>query len=235
MKIFSYIIGLLWLLPLFSCSSGDGTLNGDDLGLFNKNGNRLSDNTLYFGYEGGTQDVYGYNVKCWNVNTAYSSFITVNGSNYNSSFNIEVSPNYSDEERTAEIVFDMGTSHEVLCVFQERCTIAVDTKPATDITIASAVLNGRLSGVNQTVEVGFFYGANSNSLNNQKTMTRTSSGDFTYTLTGLSQSTQYYFRAYVIVNGKQFDGSVQQFTTATPGVSGGSDFDKENFDPDIKI
>ena len=234
MKILSYVIGYLCLLPLYSCSSGDGTLNGDDLGLFNSNGNRLSDNYVYFDYEGGTEDVYAYNVKNMSINTIYSSFITVN-SYYNSSFTIEVEPNYSDEERMAEIMFDMGTSHEFLVVLQESCKIAVKTKPASDITIVSAVLNGTLSGVNQTVEVGFYYGTESYSLNNKKTMKLSTSGNFTATLSGLSQSTNYYFRAYVIVNGKQFDGSIQQFTTATPGVSEGSDFDKEDFDPDIKI
>lgn len=235
MKIFSYVLGLLCLLPLASCSSGDGTLNGEDLGLFNNKGNRLSDNTLYFGYEGGTQSVYVYNahVKKMSVNTNDTSFITVK-TYYNNEFSIKISPNYSDKERTAEIMFDMGISHEVLHVSQARCTIAAETNNASDITVSSAVLNGTLSGINERVEVGFYYGTQSNSLT-KKISLYNSAGTFTAKVSGLSKSTKYFFRAYVVVNGKQFDGFVQQFTTATPGMSGDSSFDKEEFNSDKKI
>lgn len=75
-----------------------------------------------------------------------------------------------------------------------------------------ATLQGSFSGETGTItEVGFYYGTTSNP-STKVTATGTSS-PFTKALTGLTQNTTYYYKAYVIEGGEERTGSVQSFTT----------------------
>ena len=65
-------------------------------------------------------------------------------------------------------------------------------------------------------EVGFYYGTTNNP-STKVTATGTSS-PFTKALTGLTPSTTYYYKAYVIEGGQERSGSVVSFTTPSLGT-----------------
>ena len=80
-----------------------------------------------------------------------------------------------------------------------------------------ATLSGSYTGATLTVsEVGFYYGTTNNP-STKETASGTSS-PFSYALTGLSASTTYYYKAYVIEGGEERAGSVVSFTTPSLGT-----------------
>jgi len=97
--------------------------------------------------------------------------------------------------------------------------IAVSTLEATNIGKTYATLNGsldKMEGVSQ-VNVWFEWGLTTSYGNSTPTQTLTSTGTFSYSLTGLSPSTTYHFRARAQeVDGTTEDtGDDKSFTTAS--------------------
>lgn len=78
-------------------------------------------------------------------------------------------------------------------------------------------LQGSFSGETGTIsEVGFYYGTTSNP--STKVVATGTSSPFTKVITGLSESTTYYYKAYVIEGGQERTGSVVSFTTPSLGT-----------------
>ena len=92
----------------------------------------------------------------------------------------------------------------------------VDTNTAIDIDEDSARLRGYLE-INDwdEAEVYFRWGSSSSNLNHQTSrLDKSSSGGFSYLLTGLSDDTRYYFQAVARgEDGEIVYGSVESFTT----------------------
>ena len=65
-------------------------------------------------------------------------------------------------------------------------------------------------------EVGFYYGTTNNP--STKEIASGTSSPFTKALTGLTQNTTYYYKAYVIEGGQERTGSVVSFTTPSLGT-----------------
>ena len=75
-----------------------------------------------------------------------------------------------------------------------------------------ATLQGSYSGATGTIsEVGFYYGTSSENLPNKVVATGTSS-PFSKAITGLTNNTVYYYKAYVVEGGVEVVGSEQHFT-----------------------
>ena len=123
------------------------------------------------------------------------------------------------EERTGAVV-----SFKTKAV----ATSIVATSTASAVKATSATLSGSYSGATGTVsEVGFYWGTSSGNLNNELYANSGSgaSGNFSKALTGLSENTTYYFKAYALEyneNTLQYEyhyGSVQSFKTSSATAS----------------
>ncbi len=102
------------------------------------------------------------------------------------------------------------------------------TKDATGIGQTTATLNGTFNIQNATssYKVGFFISTSSTPTSSNalkdfaSTLTSTNySGDRTASATGLTANTKYYFRAYILSDGKYYYGTTKSFTTSSPAVS----------------
>lgn len=108
-----------------------------------------------------------------------------------------------------------------------ECTPAakpvVLTNDATSVTSDGAVLNGLVSsdGGLTVTERGFCWGTASDDLANCTTA-GSGTGAFTYTLSGLTASTTYYFQAYAANGSGTARGEVKSFTTEAPAAPTGS-------------
>jgi len=93
----------------------------------------------------------------------------------------------------------------------------VTTSGATNITSSSATLNGVILEAGNPVysEKGFCYSKSPNpTISNTKvTVGGEGSGNYSADIENLSFNTTYYYRAYVIHNGKVIYGSEEQFTS----------------------
>lgn len=111
----------------------------------------------------------------------------------------------------------------------------VQTSAATNITTSSARLNGTVysAGTPAMSEKGFCYSTSPNpTINNNRIPLLSGTGNFNYNLTGLSDGTTYYYRAYVMQGGNPVYGNVVSFTTNTaeiPPVV--STYDVSNLNP----
>ncbi len=100
---------------------------------------------------------------------------------------------------------------------------SVETKAASSVTAMFATLNGNLGdlGTASSVTVGFLYGT-SPSLAfalNLSVGTRTATGAFTQSLTGLASNTTYYVQAWAAGDGFA-SGSILSFTTSSASGNG---------------
>ena len=93
----------------------------------------------------------------------------------------------------------------------------VTTNDVTSITQTSAVCGGYVtvySGASVTARGVCWSTSNQNpTINDNSTTDGTGSGYFTSYISGLTQNTTYYVRAYVISNEGTADGGTKQFTT----------------------
>jgi len=87
------------------------------------------------------------------------------------------------------------------------------TSPATDITSTSATLSGTYSANGNTISEKGFEWAVSGYNYTKKTV---SGDELTCSLTGLTPSEDYVFRAYIISNGVTYYGTPVEFTTTLP-------------------
>lgn len=102
------------------------------------------------------------------------------------------------------------------------------TNDATNIGQTTATLNGTFNIQNATAsyKIGFYISTSStptssNALKDYtSTLTNTNySGDRNASATGLTANTKYYFRAYILCDGKYYYGTTKSFTTNSPAVS----------------
>ena len=97
----------------------------------------------------------------------------------------------------------------------------VTTLAATDVATADATLNASFSGIptNPDPTAAFFrWGTSASALANElydnQTILNTSNGSFCASLTGLQESTTYYYQAVMtLANGTDVEGDVMSFTT----------------------
>lgn len=92
----------------------------------------------------------------------------------------------------------------------------VITNDATDITINSAMLNGVITdeGSHKVSERGFYFGTSENSMN--RMVVNSSNISISLTLSNLSSSTTYYFKAFAVNKKGESIGDVKMFTTLAP-------------------
>lgn len=121
------------------------------------------------------------------------------------------------------VVFVNELRHRYLCAFvrpvRGSATLtptapSVITNSATNITPYSATLNGNITsagGANVT-EKGFVYGTNPNNLSG-RTQSGGASSIYNETITGLSQGTIYYYKAYATNSAGTTYGDILTFTT----------------------
>ena len=90
----------------------------------------------------------------------------------------------------------------------------VETNEATNITTSSATLNGIIvnSGDTKDIQRGFYYGTSENSMT--KKILESTDSIMVLNLTGLSDATKYYFKAFAVNQKGENCGTVNSFTTA---------------------
>ena len=100
-----------------------------------------------------------------------------------------------------------------------RLDALVETGEASSVTASSAVVSGYAEGLESAetlCELGVCYTTSGTpSINNGKFVSsgRTSSGDFTVSLTGLKPNTTYYYVTLLAIDGEYFYGDVKSFET----------------------
>jgi len=98
-------------------------------------------------------------------------------------------------------------------------TVSATTGATSNVTMASATLAGTVNGASiakKTVSIGAVYNTTgAPTVNNGVRVAsgRTANGDFTVTLTGLTENTTYYYCAYIAVDGVYYYGTMSSFTT----------------------
>src|SRR5574344_64798 len=103
--------------------------------------------------------------------------------------------------------------------FKVNETIGVTTGTASSITMTGATLSGSATGANNakdTVCIGIVYNTSgSPSVDDGITVAsgNTTNGDFSVTLSGLTENATYYFCSYIAIDGKYYYGNVLSFTT----------------------
>lgn len=103
----------------------------------------------------------------------------------------------------------------------------VNTNSATSISYTTVTLNATVTNVGdpQYDKRGFYYGTDSNPSASNSTVfleNAQGTGDYLAEITGLSEGTKYYYRAFVMQSGGTILGSVQEFTTGRkPNVTTG--------------
>jgi len=100
----------------------------------------------------------------------------------------------------------------------------VTTGTATSVTQTSATLNGNLTslGTASSVQVYFEYGTSTSYGNTTTPQSKTSTGSFSATITGLSCGTTYHFRAVASGDGTATGSDVTFTTLACDGGGGGA-------------
>ncbi len=86
----------------------------------------------------------------------------------------------------------------------------VSTLDATDVSGNSAVLNGKINTNKPYTEKGFYYGTNHN-LNTKVVVNGNGTGVFSKSITGLSATQTYYFKAYCVIDGEYLYGEEKSF------------------------
>lgn len=99
----------------------------------------------------------------------------------------------------------------------------VTTSAATEITTNSAVLNGFIDGFNASYiyNCGFYWGISSDILDHAIASETPSNGYFNVVLTGLTENTTYYYRAYATIDGSGNEGSTGDLVSFTTSNSNG--------------
>lgn len=107
-------------------------------------------------------------------------------------------------------------------------SINVTTREASDIEETCATLNGSVSASNTTKSytAGFFVatsGTPSSSNYTKKVESgNNKTGNYSASVSELTSSTTYYFRAYVLYDGTYYYGETKSFKTATPAPTTGT-------------
>ena len=97
----------------------------------------------------------------------------------------------------------------------------LETMDAGSIEETSAVLNAKLdlTDVQYTnVEYGFYWGTSADTQSTSLEGGAVSESRFSASLTGLTNKTQYWYKAYLSVDGRSFLGEVKSFSTSSVAV-----------------
>lgn len=98
--------------------------------------------------------------------------------------------------------------------FESLAPIAATTEECEDAGMCSATLKGRVVGEEESEEVGFQYGMDSNlAESNSRKVSTNVSGSFAIKVNGLVDDTMYYYRAYAVVDDIYYYGDVKSFRT----------------------
>lgn len=126
------------------------------------------------------------------------------------------------EQITSEAVVQPQFVNQYITLqFIQSGSPIVQTLAATNVTYNSASLNGNIiSGVEITAR-GFFYGTSADNLENNA-IANSTTNDFSVSITGLSDSTTYYYCAYATNSIGSAIGEVMSFTTTQQCNCGGS-------------
>ncbi|MFA6200380.1 MAG: M6 family metalloprotease domain-containing protein [Bacteroidales bacterium] len=109
------------------------------------------------------------------------------------------------------------------------------TSNPTNIVNNGATLNGSLISIGDApmIEKGFVYSTNSATsptiYDNKLTLIDTTSGAYSIILTGLSEQTTYYYRAYVTTSVGTKYGAKKNFTTTFPAIIDNTISDNQSF------
>ena len=122
----------------------------------------------------------------------------------------------------ASTAITMNGDYSITANF-EVVPLSVTTKAATDITADSSILNmGYTVGDFDSVQVRFAYKESASLFwSNTDWVSKSRSGTYAETLTGLRPNTEYDFIAQLKHNDTEIEGTILQFTTDTPSPSGG--------------
>lgn len=96
----------------------------------------------------------------------------------------------------------------------------ISTLEATSVNGNSAVLNGCINTTATYSEKGFMYGT-SHTLTEQVIVNGNSAGSFSTSITGLSGTQTYYFKAYCVINGEYLYGEEKSFGPMVPSFEYG--------------
>ena len=92
----------------------------------------------------------------------------------------------------------------------------LENKDASDIEATCAVLNAKLDLTDvqyNSLSYGFLWGDSESSIDTDLKGGEITGNAFSSTLTGLTHKTQYWFKAYVQLDGQSFYGEIRTFTT----------------------
>lgn len=92
----------------------------------------------------------------------------------------------------------------------------LETRDASGIEATKAALNAKLDltdVLHKSLTYGFLWGTSESALNTDYECTEISDNAISATLTNLSHKTQYWYKAYVTLDGQTFYGEVKTFTT----------------------
>lgn len=94
----------------------------------------------------------------------------------------------------------------------------IETLEPSDINATTAVLNGKIDLTDvefatKDIEYGFRWGMDENSIHSFLKGGNNTGNKYSAHLTGLSHRTPYYYKAYVIIDGKSFPGDIKSFST----------------------
>lgn len=110
--------------------------------------------------------------------------------------------------------------------------ISVETLDASDVAQTDATLNGKLelSGASpENLEYGFYWGTSEEVQDTYVKGGPIAENAYSAMLTGLSPEAQYWYKAYLKVDGQTYYGEVKSFTTVWNPVTGVT-LDKTKFD-----
>ena len=107
----------------------------------------------------------------------------------------------------------------------------LETKDASDIAPTSAKMNAKLDLTDvqyTTKEYGFYWGTSKDSQTTYVKGGEPAGNAYSASLSGLSHKTQYWYKAYLKVDGQEFYGVAEVFTTDVVPVTGVS-LDKDQY------
>ncbi|MBR5983081.1 MAG: fibronectin type III domain-containing protein [Bacteroidales bacterium] len=104
----------------------------------------------------------------------------------------------------------------------------VETNSATDVESTSATLQGKILFAEDATVTnrGFMFGTDSENLT-QNFTSPDNTDYFSYTVTGLTENTTYYFKAYATINGETKYGEVKLFKPSNPNIVFQYDFEDD--------
>ena len=110
----------------------------------------------------------------------------------------------------------------VSCKKDSKGTPSVETLDATEVGASTACLNARIdfAGIRWSsfggINYGFYWGTSADALDEQiyaSNILNEGDSDFYATLSDLSPHTQYWYKAYMELDGEPYSGEVKSFTT----------------------